>query len=879
MRGGMVTGMFARWRVFLVMLLTLGGVAQGQPVADPAPLMGGVLPPEGDGAIIEQEGAARRAQELGFTSVAVSLWQELVASSANAAERDERLLQLAMAFLELGDAEAAREVWNELSDQTSAAARLRRGLMQANLDQLDAARQTLAGLSREDIAPNELPWYHYLAGALADAVGDVREAREQFAAAMRTSASSLQRARFELADLQSQWRETEPTEAQLAQLSRRMEEFAGERVGFDAAKRYAAVLASLGRGDEAVAFLQNQLLSLPPAERELRDDLRLLLGVIAGPESGIGRNALRQLLDTGVNRAKQRMALRMLAQSATNPATEAELRDQLNRLLAGAERHPIEQDLILFRAQLAEDTDDATRDALDLLERFPASDLRTAALGILLSAAWEDGRYRAAAGYAAQARREMAERDTAIRAELGVLQAEAFFRGGDYRSAADAYAAAFEEPVAGVEPGEIVFQEVLARVRDGQLTAAANRIDLLADDDRFTTENRWQAEYNLARELQARGRVTEAYARINRVMGEQQAEANLAPELAVRMAWLQARLALAAGEPQRTLELVPTLIAQLEAVPPELAVEVASSLRLVEAEANFDLGEREAALGVLQGLRADYPDSDAAVYSYIAEATEEAAEGQLVKAQQLLAELILQYPENRYAPLALFQSALLAESRREESFLREANTKIEQLVRDYPNHELVFYARFKQGDLLRKMGLWEPARLVYEELIRNFPQHQEVWAVQMALADSLAAQASTDVSLQDSAAAIYERLRDVANAPTELRIEAGFKEGNSLARRGQADRAADIWWQVVDEFLVQNEAVVDLGTRGRYWLARILAQLGELLEQEEKLDEARRAYAMIRQWGLPEAEWAEAQLRRLGEPVPLAAANTPGVDE
>jgi TolA-binding protein len=702
-------------------------------------------------------------------------------------------------------------------------------------------------------------------------------ARRELAAAMTAATSSLQRTRFELADLRSQWREAEPTEAQLAQLERRMEEYAGERVGFDAAKRHAVVLAALGREDEAVAFLQNLLLSLPPAERELGDELRLLLGVIAGAESGVGRNALQRLLESGQDRSKQRIALRLLAAGASDATERADLRAELKALLAGGQRHPIEQDLMLFCAQLADDADEATRDALALLERFPASDLRTAALGILVSAAWEDGRYRAAAGYAEQARGELADADEAIRAELGVLQAEAFFRGGDYRSAADAYAGALEEPVQGVDPGDLIFQEVLARVRDQQLAAAAERIDQLAGDARFDVENRWQAEWNLARALQAEGRGEEAYARVNRMMSEQAEAAQLPPELAVRMAWLQARLALEAGEPQRTLELAPALAGQLEDVTPELAAEVASSLRLIEADAHFALGQREEALAVLQALRETHPDSDAAVYSFIAEAGAEAAQGQLVKAQQLLAELILEYPDNRYAPYALYQSALLAESRREEAYLREAITKIEQLVTDYPRSELVFYARFKQGDLLRKMGQWEPARQVYELIIREFPQHEDIWAAQMALADSLAAQAGTDASLQDSAAAIYERMRDVASAPDELRVEAGFKAGNALARQGAVERAAETWWQVVDEFLISNENPAALGTRGRYWLARILAQLGELMEQQDRLDEARRAYDMMRRWGLPEAEWAQAQLRRLGE-APVAAP-VPGVDE
>ena len=379
--------------------------------------------------------------------------------------------------------------------------------------------------------------------------------------------------------------------------------------------------------------------------------------------------------------------------------------------------------------------------------------------------------------------------------------------------------------------------------------------------------------------MQAEGRVGQAYARVNRVMVEDEGDSPLPPELAVRMAWLQIRLALDVNEPERALELAPALMGRLAEVDPVLGEEVASSLRLMEAEAHFDLAlrddnpaQRDEALVVLQALRQAFPESDAAVYSFIEEAGAEAAQGQLVKAQQLLTELTQSYPDNRYAPYALYQSALLAESRREEDFLKEAYTKIEQLVTLYPGSELVFYARFKQGDLLRKMGLWEPARLVYEDIIRNFPQHEDVWSVQMALADSLAAQAGSDVSLHDSAAAIYERLRDVASAPMELRIEAGFKAGSAMARRDAFAQAARTWWQVVDQFLVQNEDPLALGTRGRYWLARILAQLGEGLEQADKLLDARRAYRLMLDYELPETAWAAAQLSRLGEGSPEETA-------
>ncbi len=862
--------------VILVGFVTLiGGVLGAQ--SSVTPFLGDQRVAENETDILRREGSARRAMELGFSSVAAGMWQSLVEDEQDPARRDGLILAWVIALLEDERVVEAASALEQLEDPSTSQARLREGLVALARGESTSAELSLAGVEVGELPRTEVSWYYYLSGALAHQREEFAAAREAFTQAIASATSGLQRARFELADLRTTWRENDPTAEQLATLERRMEQYAGERVGFDASKRYAAVLAALGRDPEAVTFLQNRLLTLPPAERQLRDDLRLLLGMIAGGGEGVGRNALIRLLSEGEDRNKQRIALRMLARASVDSAANAELRSNLELLLQEGSSHPIEEDLILFRAHLATSSGEATRDALMLLERFPASDLRTAALGILVSSAWEDQRFRAAAGYAVQARRELGDREAEVRAQLGILQADAFFRGGDYRSAADAYAAALDEPVAGVNPGDLIFQEVLARIRDRQLDAAADRIDLLAQDPRFDVINRWQAEWNLARALQAANRVVDASTRINRVMAGDAEEDNLPVGLAVRIAWLQARLALESGDALRALELAPAMAPRLETVEPELRPEVASSLRLMEAEAHFTLSQRNEALAVLQALREAYPDSDAAVFSFIEEAGAEANQGQLVKAQQLLAELIQSYPDSRYAPYALYQSALLAESRREEDYLKEAVNKIEQLVTTYPDSDLVFYARFKQGDVYRQMGLWEPARLVYDAIIREFPDHNDIWSAQMALADCLAAQAGSDPTLHESAAAIYERLRDVASASAELRIEAGYKAGSALARRGRTDRAGELWWQVVDDFLISPIGPEDLGTRGRYWLARILAQLGETLEAQDKLDDARRAYALIRDRGLPQADWAATQLARLGG-VPVSGI-APVVDE
>ncbi len=873
-----------RWTVCLMAWLGVfvnAGPGRAQEVdtavGSPPPLMADTAPRAAAGEGLATQVAARRAMEMGFPSIASGLWSQLVEQTPPGPAQDLMRLDWTMALLEGNDVAGAATALQGVQDAQTPRARLRRALIELARGNAGSAEDALGEVTPEQLPRDERSWFHYAVGALADAGNEPQAARRAYRLAVDAATTGVARARFELADLRSSWQVSEPTENQLQAVRRRMEEYAGEQIGYDMAKRYAAILAALERREEALTFLQNQLLALPPAEREQLDDFRLLLGLIAGADDERGRLRLEQLLREGVSRQKQRIALRMLAQGATTEAERAQLRATLGELLqAGAASpdggHPIEQDLLLFRAQLAATPEEATRDALSLLEKFPASDLRPIALGVLVSAAWEERRYRAAAGYAAQALRELPGGDREVRAQLGVLQAEAFFRARDYRSAADAYAAALDNLPAGVEPGTVIFQEVLARIRDRQLTEAVSRIDHLADDPRFDVINRWQAEWNLALALQAAGRVIQAYARVGVLDEGRLGEGlDMPTDLALRMTWLHARLALEAGEPQRTLEVAPDLRVRAAAAPEPLRGEIESSLRLLEAEAYFALVRIDEALAALQSLRSEAPNSDAAVYSYIEEANVQASEGQLVEAQRLLTALVEQNPQHRYAPFALYQSALVAEGRREEVYLKEAVEKIEELVTTYPDDDLVFYARFKQGDLLRKLNLWESARLVYESIINQYPDHADVWAAQLALADTLNAQAGlSEPALRDSAAAIYERLRDYPDAPADLRIEAGFKAGSVLAQQGATARAAETWWQVANEFLLgapseeADRARPELGVKGRYWMARLLAQLGTQLERQDRVGEARKAYGLMVETGLPQAAWAQEQVDRLG---------------
>ena len=858
-------------RVILLLILTATFMRAQEPLHAPAPLITVPgLAPASDGSNLLTLAAAQRAQELGFPSAATVLYQELLAQPGG--ERNKITLALTTALLDEGRIEEAAAAMQVYMGLRGPAWQLRAALIAVQQRKTAEARAAAASLKPEDLPPEDRGWYHFLQGLLADAEGDLGRARGHYEQALTAASSEAARARFMLAREQARLRGG-PVDATLVEEARRnMERLQGRKAGYGFARTYATMLDALGRKGEAVAELQRQLLGLPSEERAEADDFRLLLGLISGAESGTGRSALQQLLATGDDRDKQRIALQALAQASTRDPGRALFRRDLDLLIGTAEPHPILEDLLIIRAEVAlaeKDYQRAEKDARDLLEKFPGSRLKAHALGVLTTSAWEQRRYRSAADQAGKAAAELPVGPT--RAALGVLVAEAWFRARDYRSAAEAYGAALDEVPEGVAPGGLMFQRVLAEILAGRLDVAQTQLDALASNPAFDAVNRWQAEWNLARALQVAGQTAAAYARVNRLLAGVTGATQLPTELKARMAWLQARLSFEAGQAEQTLRLADALATSLDGVSAELRTAIASSGELLKAEANFSLGRREPALGLLKKLRDDYPKSDAAVYSYIVEADYYAKLDQAVEAQRLYTKLADEFRGNAYAPYALYQAALQAERRGQDVNFEEANKLIEDMVKNYPQSDLVFFARLKQGDLLRKLNQFPQAQQVYESLVNNFAQHQGVVLAQLALAECHNAQSLRDISHAERALTLFEQLRDRVDAPVDARVEAGFNLGYLLVKRGQPGRAEAVWWRdVVTAFLLDEDQAALLGPKGRYWMARTLLELGGLYEQQTKLDQARDAWNLILTQRLPGATLAKSRLGRFtaGEAKP-----------
>lgn len=877
------------------------------PLNPPVPLLRAAVAGTSAGEDAVALVAARRTHDLGLPGVAADLYRRVLVGGG--ADRGPVALALVSALLDAGRLDEADKTVAEFADPRSAAWRLRGGLLAAQRRAFDRARMELAAVREADLSAEDVPWYFFLqAEVLVAQGGDLVRAKDLHTKAEAAARTDLARARFALAGEILRLRISAPRESDLKLARDNYEKYQGTPVGYGFAQNYAVALDALGQKSQAVSFLQGVLVGLPAQERVWWDKLRLVLGIIGDrSRNGAGRNALGQLLETGSDAAMQRQALQILAGESASEPERSHFRTLLARLIARQPEHPVKETLLFLRAQVAlaeKEYAQAEEDANGLLRQYTLSPLRSHALAVLAQSAWEQRRFRLAADFCQRTRAELRGGPTAgpevaasrrLQSQLGVMEAESWYRAGlaggargDFRSAADAYAAVLRGGVEEIPPGRmggLMLQRVLAEIRAGA-EEAGKVLDGYVGETAFDAANRWQAEWALARALQVQGAegMREAYERVNRLLATEAATGQagaVKPELRVRMAWLQARLSFENGDLERTLGLVERLVATPVPGDAALRTEIAGTSNLLRARAEFALGREAAALESLRRLRAEFPRSDAAASSFLIEAEQYAGREQIDKARNALIALTDQseYRNSEYVPLALFRLASLAERLGRPENLQEANKRLEELVA-HPaatgEADLIFAARLRQGDIFRKLNDFDAAGRAYEDLVNRYPRRPDVVLAQLALAATYSARAAAaggapaGRSHADSAQLIYEQLRDRVDAPRDVRVEAGYNLGLLLARRGRPEEAVLVWSRdVVVPFLREETRPFESDAKRPYFLARTLRDLGDWLEKLGRIDEAREAYRLLLDKRLPVGEAvARARLNQLGGSAP-----------
>jgi len=734
----------------------------------------------------------------------------------------------------------------------------------------ETLRVSLDQVSVDHLAFADLPWFYLLQGLLAELAGQTEAVVAAFERAQAVAVSEAQRAFFASLVLREEMLQSPSSDTLAAEIRVQFERLKGTAAAYPYAREYAVLLHNLGRAEEAIRVLDQELANTRSGygSRE-REQLFLLKGMILGADSLGGRAALRELVRNGQSREEMAIALQLLARHAQE---SAELAVFLNEMIARPEAHPLLGQMYYLRSQIAlanEQADSialAEADARLLLEQFPGLSEITNVYRLLAYAALQrsPAQYRAAADFLIQLRDQ--EQDEVARKELNRLIGDCYFLNQDYRNAVDFYQAARLRGVEGDEHGALLLRLITAEVRGGQIAAALEQLDEAAFSGGIPLADRWRAEWNVAQALQARGELEQALKRVRLLLNDDSKGA-VPTALDLRLRWLESRLALMAGDVEGLDARVNGLLSRIESLPagtfaPVEARLLTTEVLLLKAEMLIRSGDSAAGMNALGRLRNGFAQSSAAERSYLAEANYHGAIGDFEAAQATLAQLASTYPDSQLAPQALFEAALYCE-RRGSEFFAEAVRVHHDLTERYASDPLFFFARLKQGDLLRQMNDFAGAQIIYEDLIHTFPEHQRRYIAELSRADCMLALAKDDGEQLKDVALTLERLIDMPSLPIDFQVEAGYKWGFALMQRAAHDEARAVFTLILGRFLLDGDAATRLGGTGRYWMSRALLDLGTLLEQGGELAEARRLYRKMVAYNLPGRNLAQSRAERL----------------
>jgi TolA-binding protein len=805
--------------------------------------------------------AATTALKMGLSSRAIILYEEYM-SHAPDPQVVEIKINLAIAYLQMGKNSDARDILKAIPTEFAGARDLLYLLIaEYRIDKnvpMDTVAERLTKLDVTELHASDLPWYYLLLALAAEQRGDLEAVSDSLSRARDMATESGQKILFEALIMREEMRRVMLDETQLIHLLTHLQAVSGETAAFPFVRQYVIALHAAGRSVDAIKAIDQQLGMTTNFGVREREQLLLLKGMILGVDTADGRAAFRELIRNGNDRETLLVALQLLAmQSPPNTPESANLASFLDELVIRSEPHPLLGEVYLLRAQLSLERNDialAEEDAKRLLERFPGLESIHRAYHILGLAALrkEPPQYRTAANFFQQFRD--ASEQALLRQQLAILIGDCYFLNLDFENAAEFYRLAWQGTDSNEPLPPIFLRLISAHIRANAIDQALEWIDNPLVRERISSAALWRAEWNLARFLSANQRAEQALQRIESHIAAIPAADEGLNSLRLRLLWLKTRLDQSLNDGKNAPQYLQQLLDGIAAM---AASEDKDTLQgealLLQSEILLKNAEWEKGREVLASLRTQFANSPPAERSYFTEAAQLVGNGEINSAQERLLEFAQATPQSRLAAQALFDSAILAQQLGPELY-REALQRLDRLSEQYPDSPLVFVARLRQGDLLRRLGDFSSAQSVYETLLGRFSDHPLRYAAELGRADSLLALSRNVPGALAEIGEIYERMLDLPTLSPSIRAEILYKQAHTLMQRDLIDAAIKVLMRMVGTYLnfeTDRSLFEKLDENGRYWLARGLMDLGGLLETQGNLNEAQRIYLTIATLSLP----------------------------
>ena len=807
---------------------------------------------------------ASDALQAGLPRIAISLYQEALKTASNAqvshSEVNKLRLGLTSSFLAIGEIERAKEELKILEDSRdqSGEVLLHLALISFLERDFEGLFELMADLKPEDVSEENRSWVVFLQGIVAHSA-DLSE--DLHSEALKMAITLERRADFRLLRYRNEILETGGSEVLAANLKRQMEEFRGRPAGQEFAVQYVMVLNSLGNKASALEELKRQLVFVGNEKGIWRDRLLLLYGVLSSPEDDTGRAVLESLVETGTNHEWMGMGLRLLTSRFEVNEKITFFLDNILKL----PKHKLTESILVTRLKLALELNQnvvAERCALRIMEEFPGSPQKPDAIRALAAAAWRGNppKYRLTADFLR--RLIKFEEKPEERNRLSLQVADCHFLAGDYDSAAALYLEVHSS-ASPLISGRALSQAINSFLATDDIKKSIDLLDEFSKAE-DSDELLWKAEWNLLVHLRERNHLKIAYERTLLLLNNKKKP--VPKDLRVRLLWLDSSLALRMDNPKEALMKADRVINFLtgeEGFSVDLDNKLRAQVLLTRGRAFLRSSQENQASETFTKLHITYPNSDESAFAYLVEAYHHASENRLDEAQRNLLRLADRFKKSRYAPRALYEAALHLERRGMDENLKEGVDLLERLIQEYPDNELVFYARLRQANLLRRRNEFGSALELCELLLGNklYRDHPEKNSASMLRVDCMLALARNDRQKLLDVAEAYGELKSAQKHIPEIHAEAAYKEGLVFRRMENVARAKVIYFRdIIKFFLSDINRFSDGKSSGKYWVSRSLLDLGEILETEGDSNGARSVYRMLLVHGLPGRNLARARV-------------------
>lgn len=640
-------------------------------------------------------------------------------------------------------------------------------------------------------------------------------------------------------------------------------------------------LQNAGQTKRAIQNIEVYKKNLVDGSKELeRAQLLQALFYESGSRSRI------KLLEALLSFAQDDLVLRSALYHLANDAKYRldDLEKLLTRLIVRDQTHPMlgrlyytRSFIYLYKAEAARELNDysqqiqfleaAEADARYIMEQLPGADQLQEVYRILAYAALlkKPPHYRAAADYFSKFRKQ--ESVPAEAAELNQIIGDCYYLNGDYQNALDYYALALKNPQNKTNRGQLFLRWSRSFLHLGPSVDEFEQLDAWAGLIKFESELMWQVEWNVAQYAIEQGFYAVALSRTRQRI-QAPMEGSVSTILDLQLHWMEVYLAFLTGDFEQLASRIEALLLRIQALPvaalpANKAEQLLAELKLLLARTLLSTKNEADAMPLFEDLRTAHASNEAVQRSYWIEAEWYAQQRQYELAQSKILDLARVFPNSQIASDALFKAALYCEKRGVEYFL-EAIQLHENFIQRYPQNQLFFNARMRQGDLLRKLNDFAGAELIYQNLNYSHPEHPYRYLAELARADCLLALAGDNPKLYQDALFVLQGLINLPQLPLDAQAEVGYKWGIALLKQDRSKEALEVFTQMLARLLAAESASESFVDREQYWLSRTLLEMGKLLKAKGDLNAAQRIYQKLIAYNLPGRAYAQDLLKRIG---------------